>query len=1553
MKNVLKTKAIQRIAGLIIFAVIIAFSMIACNDRVDDDDNDTVDTGGGEVTGPIYGGRGNGGGAGGGSGSGGGSGGGGSYGVIGKTKDGNNVIVIDTATANSTLKGISKDGTLTFESLQAKYMPAKGDIICSEPSKLAPYGYLYKVKTVATSGGKTTVTTEMARIEEAVKEADDEMSLNLAFSEDGGYIMDGVKVTLIPETLENANAMSRAAASLSEKFLTLRLDLDELDIEKIVKVKGLSLDGYLELSATLNCEVKIEDFTIQKFLLYTEPRFKANLGVSIGGKLEKEIEFKIYEHEFSSIKFLIGVPPFALPVYIVPRITINCTITTEGEVKLSADLASWNYSYALGVQYDTKNKLAGYKKDTSKPPEYLKGLQIELNGGVKLEPRVKFDFGLYGLAFVGVSGGFYGRLAGEGSASIGANADANAKLSLYCGYEYGADASLEILGKTIGELHKTIGENEWLIWEKKWATTTAVAFNGITQNGSASQTTTQLTLAFSQAISGLSASDITLSGVSGVTKGTLISTGSSYILPISGFTSGGTLSVAVKKSGYAISGSPKTVAIYYNKPPTAVTLSSVTQNGSATQTTTQLTLTFSQVISGLAASDITLSGVSGVTKGSLISTGSSYILPISGFTQGGALSVAVIKSGYNISGSPKTVTIYKPSTTIAVTGVSLSKTAAVAVGKTITLTPTITPSNATNQNVEWKSSDTAVATVSSAGVVTGIKAGSAKITVTTKDGGKTAECTVTVSASTVAVTGVSLNKSSTTIAVGKTETLTAAITPSNATNKNVTWSSNKSAVATVSSAGVVTGVSAGSATITVTTEDGKKTATCAVTVSASTIAVTGVSLSKTAAVAVGKTITLTPTITPSNATNQNVEWKSSDTAVATVSSAGVVTGIKAGSAKITVTTKDGGKTAECTVTVNASTVAVTGVSLSNTAAVAVNSNVTLSPTITPSNATNKNVAWSSSDSAVATVSTSGVVTGKSAGKATITVTTEDGGKKAACEVTVTASTGTNVPVTGVSLNKSSTTITVGDKETLTPTIMPGNATNQNVAWESENASVAHVSANGTVTGLSAGTAIIIVTTEDGGKTASCTVTVSASTVAVTGVSLNKTSVSFPVGNTDTLVPTITPSNATNKAVSWSSSDTAVATVSNSGTVTGLSAGTATITVETVDGNYTATADFSVTPGSGTLADPFIVYDVTTLQRVGKGTNAAWTGNWALAAGTYYKQVRDIDMAGQTFTPIGNSGYFYGSYDGGNYKISNLTINATTDYKGLFDRISSGAIVKNVGIVDCNITGGQNVGSVAGTCYEGSTIQNCYSTGTISGYGSLGGIAGGFSGTMQNCYSTCTVTATGGGNTNGGLVGSFGGGKIENCYATGNVSGVDRNGGLVGFCNGTVVQNCYSTGDVSSTGGSNNCAGGLVGFSSQTTIENCYATGVVSVNAYNVGGVVGVINYGTEVTRNCVALNPNISASGTSGYRVGGIGSSGGSNNYGRSDMKKNGVTTTWTDNTTNGRNGEDIEAADWNSGITFWKNKAGFDDTVWDIRNNKLPTLKNMPTARTQDPVVK
>ena len=208
----------------------------------------------------------------------------------------------------------------------------------------------------------------------------------------------------------------------------------------------------------------------------------------------------------------------------------------------------------------------------------------------------------------------------------------------------------------------------------------------------------------------------------------------------------------------------------------------------------------------------------------------------------------------------------------------------------------------------------------------------------------------------------------------------------------------------------------------------------------------------------------------------------------------------------------------------------------------------------------------------------GVISGTPTADGTFNFTvkaTNDGGSDSK-ELSITIGEQTNVPVNRVLLNKTSTTLTVGNTETLTATVEPANATNKAVTWSSDNSGVATVS-NGVVTAVTPGTATITVTTEDGSKTATCAVTVTAATVPVTGVSLNKDSLALGVGDSETLTATVKPEDATNKAVTWASSNSTVATVDQNGVVTAVAPGTATITVTTVDGGFTATCAVTVRP----------------------------------------------------------------------------------------------------------------------------------------------------------------------------------------------------------------------------------------------------------------------------------------------------------------------------------------------------------------------------------------
>ena len=221
---------------------------------------------------------------------------------------------------------------------------------------------------------------------------------------------------------------------------------------------------------------------------------------------------------------------------------------------------------------------------------------------------------------------------------------------------------------------------------------------------------------------------------------------------------------------------------------------------------------------------------------------------------------------------------------------------------------------------------------------------------------------------------------------------------------------------------------------------------------------------------------------------------------------------------------------------------------------------TLTATVVPENATNKSVTWTSSNTAVATVS-NGVIIAVKEGTAIIMATAEN--VTAMCAVTVLAN-----EVTGITLDITSASLKVNENITLTATVKPDNATDKTVTWSSSDESVATVS-NGVVVSHKIGKATI--SAKAGDKTATCEITVEAT--PVTSITLDKTSASLKVKETVTLIATVGPNDATDKTVTWTSSDTSIATVKD-GVVTAVKVGTATITAKA--GSKTATCTVTVT-----------------------------------------------------------------------------------------------------------------------------------------------------------------------------------------------------------------------------------------------------------------------------------------------------------------------------------------------------------------------------------------
>ena len=330
------------------------------------------------------------------------------------------------------------------------------------------------------------------------------------------------------------------------------------------------------------------------------------------------------------------------------------------------------------------------------------------------------------------------------------------------------------------------------------------------------------------------------------------------------------------------------------------------------------------------------------------------------------------------------------------------------------------------------------------------------------------------------------------------------------------------------------------------------------------VAVTSVSLSKSSlSLIVGETETLTATVKPDDATDKTVEWTSSNSNIAKVDAAGKVTAVKEGTA--TITALAGSITATCSVTVRDKEIPVSSITLNKTTlSLEKNKTETLVATVSPDNAADKTVTWSTSDKSVATVS-DGTVTAKKSGTATITARAGD--KTATCTVTVTT------PVTSITLNKASISLVEEQYATLTAMVSPNDADDKTVSWTSSSIAIATVDNNGKVTAVKEGAATI--TAQAGGKTATCTVTVQKKVIPVTSITLNKTALSLIKDQTETLIATVKPDDATDKTVNWSSSDASIASVDANGKVTGVKEGTVTITAKASDKE--ATCQVTVKP----------------------------------------------------------------------------------------------------------------------------------------------------------------------------------------------------------------------------------------------------------------------------------------------------------------------------------------------------------------------------------------
>ncbi|MBQ0165032.1 MAG: Ig domain-containing protein [Bacteroidales bacterium] len=557
---------------------------------------------------------------------------------------------------------------------------------------------------------------------------------------------------------------------------------------------------------------------------------------------------------------------------------------------------------------------------------------------------------------------------------------------------------------------------------------------------------------------------------------------------------------------------------------------------SVTPSTASLTVGDTQQLSA------TISPSNATNKNVTWSSGNTSIATVSstGLVTAKAAGTVTIKAtaadGSGVYGSC-TVTI--KNSTIAVSSISVTpSTASLTVGTTKQLSATVSPSNATNKNVTWSSSNTSIATVSSAGLVTAKAAGTVTIKATAADGsGVYGSCTVTVTnvippTNTYTITVTSSNTSMGTVSGSGTyesgQTVTVKATPASG-YRFVKWSDGS-----VQNPYTFTAI-----------KDISLTATFAQTTPSDVLGANDVKPNKsyiiytdvrggltvraqndtriwgTSEGDVNQEVSLSNTfqhfafikqgdnlylynVATKKYVSADLQGTLTDQPSAPITFADASNGtvrlvfdashnINLGGSKQVLidswTYKDDGNSFRIIEAADFYNGLVTNVTVSpSTASLAVGDTQQLSATVSPSNATNKNVTWSSGNTSIATVLSTGLVTAKAAGTVTIKATAADGsGVYGSCTVTIKNST---IAVSSISVTPSTASLTVGTTKQLSATVSPSNATNKNVTWSSSNTSIATVSSTGLVTAKAAGKVTIKATAADGsGVYGSCTITI--------------------------------------------------------------------------------------------------------------------------------------------------------------------------------------------------------------------------------------------------------------------------------------------------------------------------------------------------------------------------------------------------------------------------------------------------------------------------------
>ncbi len=606
------------------------------------------------------------------------------------------------------------------------------------------------------------------------------------------------------------------------------------------------------------------------------------------------------------------------------------------------------------------------------------------------------------------------------------------------------------------------------------------------------------------------------------------------------------------------------------------------------------------------ASDTSVTWKSSDSSTARVSSGaSSSTCWVYGVKEGGPVDFTVTTGDGSKTATCKVYVHSVPVTGIRITNPS-SGEMEVTEGTSKGLTAELTPDNATNKNVTWTSSDVNVATVlpattSSASPTVSVYGKKAQdtpitITATTEDGHHIATCKVTV-VSPVSVSEVAVKPKNLTLTVGEAaQKVTGTVTPTDATNQLFKWelvnsadepddtisqiTSPSSATGAGSAYCYVKGLKKGSVRLKATSLDNENLYDyCEITVVPKPLEIT---LDKSElTLEEGESDTLTATVTPATETYKEIKWTinpeiaslSANGNSCTITSSGVDTSNTATITATVVSNDDDEYSATCTLTVNKKPVPVTGL-------VVEPASITIKPGeafnlswhTLPEGADETTVTLKSNNTEIATVEPE---TGSGTGSASVTggnvdatretdiVVTTAEGHSATCHVTVE-----RIRVTDVYLSINEIDLYEGESQQLEATVLPENAEDKSLSWNSASPSTAYVDQSGLVTGVKEGTTVVTVHANDGGKRDVCIVHVHKRGIDADGILLTPEEITINIGQDFDLTATLIPDNATDKKITWKTNNPTVVTVSGNGlkaNAVGKAAGTAVITATTSNG----------------------------------------------------------------------------------------------------------------------------------------------------------------------------------------------------------------------------------------------------------------------------------------------------------------------------------------------------------------------------------------------------